>query len=166
MYGSFIPISFITLINPEWPTAPPTSSFPSSFNGKSITGFATYPFTTGKLFATVTIIPIGPFPFIWIVSLSFSFFISFPINAVIVNNLPNAAVVTGLKSCIFLAFSTNSVVLAHITDIFPLYAKHFIILSFMLISHSFPKKYKPENWCLLAYSIFIIVEHMVIQQYV
>ena len=48
----------------------------------------------------------------------------------IVNNLPNAAVATGLKSCIFLAFSTNSVVDAHINDILSSYAKNFNILSF------------------------------------
>ena len=40
-YGSFKPMSFITFINPAFPTAPPTSNFPISFNGKSTTGFAT-----------------------------------------------------------------------------------------------------------------------------
>jgi len=55
-----------------------------------------------------------------------------PINAVIVSTLPRAAVVSGLKSCIILAFSTKFVVYMHITEIFPSYAKNFIIWSFIV----------------------------------
>ena len=98
MYGSFNPISLITLIYPCSPTAPLTSSFPNSFNGISTCGFTTYPFTSGLLLQVATIICIGPFPFICTVSLSVTFFISAPIMTVIVSILPNAAVATGLKS--------------------------------------------------------------------
>ena len=98
MYGSFIPISLITFIYPSLPTAFPTSNFPISFKGKSTCGFPTKAFTLGKLFATATIIPIGPDPFICKVNLSCVFFISVPIITAIVIVLPNAAVASGLKS--------------------------------------------------------------------
>ena len=94
---------------PCFPTAPPTSIFPCSFNGNSICGFCIYALTFGVLSDTAIIEPIGPFPFICALMLSFSFFNSTPINATAVNNLPSAAVVVGVKSCIFLASSTSSV---------------------------------------------------------
>lgn len=43
LYGSFMPISFMTTIFPLSPTARPTSSFPFALSGKSTNGLPTYP---------------------------------------------------------------------------------------------------------------------------
>ena len=128
-YGSFKPISFIIYNIPYFPTAVPTSNFPLSFNGKSTFGFCTYPFISILLFTIAFSDPSGPSAFIWRVIVSLSSFSPLPIIHPIVNNLPNAAVATGLKSCIFLASSTSSVVSIHFTFTFPLYANPLTILS-------------------------------------
>ena len=114
---------FITFKYPWCPTAPPTSIFPFGFNGNSICGFCTYILTFAFFSFSKPVIstipPIGPVPFIWIVILSVNSFVSkYAIIAATVSALPAAAVTVGVKSCIFLASSTNSVVSIHITDTF------------------------------------------------
>ena len=98
MYGSLRPRSFTTLIRPLWPTAPPTSSLPSSRRGKSTCGLSAQTFRSPWL-ATATRVPMGPPPFTVTVTDSLSPFIITPRKAVAVISRPMAAVHTGVEAC-------------------------------------------------------------------
>ena len=129
-YGSFKPISLITLSTPI-PTAPAISSLPS-FNGSITCGLATYPFTLPLGSAVTVIEPIGPSDLIWIVTRSASFFIIDPIITPPVNSLPSATAPIGLILCLFLASSHIFVVEAANALICPSAAIPLITISFIL----------------------------------
>ena len=108
-YGSFKPISWITLNTPT-PKAPPTSNFPLAFGGSMTSGLYTYPFTSPLESAVMVSPSIGPSPWILMVKRSSSPFIMEPIMPPAVRRRPSAAVATGLVLWAFLASSTRSLV--------------------------------------------------------
>ena len=106
--GSLPPSSLITESIPP-PTIPPTSSFPSSRNGRSAIGFWIYPRTFPIESETATTLPASPIDSTVSVSVFCSSLRVLPISEVAVSKRPRRAVAVGAVEWILTASFTISV---------------------------------------------------------